>query len=307
MLPLSAWSCVAAQGLRQVDWLHDSRAAFVLHGLLTAEECTHLAKLPLSFQSSYIGGASGRLDRRVRFAETAILFQARWKDRVHRNVTERLLRHAEMLSTSSRANPYLAEALPLSDRHLEFAQVTQYGEGGHYNWHSDGTPSPCGLFEWTGCRAFTAIVYLSELPAEGGGATAIQFDDGRVARVLPKLGSAVFFHSYLRHTGEQVYRGRKIILNQWIRFRPLPWLLYDASSLLVALEHLTGRSMMEVFFALERTVASVVGARFSVIVTGAGLVMFGLGLATVTATTLVLSCCLVRSSWRKAKISVKMN
>ena len=74
-------------------------------------------------------------------------------------------------------------------------QVTQYGEGGHYNWHSDGTPSPCGLFEWTGCRAFTAIVYLSELPAEGGGATAIQFDDGRVARVLPKLGSAVFFHS----------------------------------------------------------------------------------------------------------------
>ena len=49
-------------------------------------------------------------------------------------------RRAALLTTSSTFNPYLADAHPLTDLHLEPAQITQYGPNGHYIWHRDGTP-----------------------------------------------------------------------------------------------------------------------------------------------------------------------
>jgi len=108
----------------------------------------------------------------------------------------------------------------------EPAEITRYTANGLYEWHSDGVPNRvCEGLTIGGCRAFTVIVYLRSVAEASGGATSIRFADDRVVRVQPIQGTALFFHSYLRHRAEPLVDGHKAILNQWIRFRPMPWLL----------------------------------------------------------------------------------
>ena len=136
--------------------LHESdNSAFVIEGLLSSSECEHIASLPRSFQKSYVGGAGAgsRLDLQTRDAETAILFQARWKDPTHRNISDRILQHAARLPARSPSGIIFSDGRPLDDSHLEFAQITRYASAGHYIWHRDGTPAACNtIFAWTECR-----------------------------------------------------------------------------------------------------------------------------------------------------------
>ena len=147
-----------------MEWLHRTeRSAFVIRGLLTPAECSYLLSLTHGYQPSYVGGAVGssRMAESIRKAETAFLFQARWKDAIHRNVTDRILKHTAALPTIPVFTRHLdGQSLhPLDARHLEFSQVTRYGARGHYKWHSDGTAGSCNAtFAWVECRAYTAIV-----------------------------------------------------------------------------------------------------------------------------------------------------
>ena len=93
---------------------------------------------------------------------------------------------------------------------------------------------------------------LNTVPTEAGGATAITFADGSVRRVQPELGLGFFFVSSMRHTGEVLHFGEKLILNQWVRFRPLPRLFYEGSQLLVGLERLSGVPPMALFARVEQ-------------------------------------------------------
>ena len=63
-----------------------------LRRLLSPAECEHLASLPVGLTPSYVGGAYGRLDTKARLADTGILFQTRFKDTVHRNASDLILK-----------------------------------------------------------------------------------------------------------------------------------------------------------------------------------------------------------------------
>lgn len=278
-----------AVALAATEWLHATeRTAFVASDVCTPAECAHIAELASgSLQEAYVGGASSdsRLDRRVRDARATILFQTRWKDPVLLNVSSRV-----RLAAAALAHQSAFPGLLLSDWHLEFPQVVRYDQGGHYVWHQDGVPTSCGLFDWIGCRVFTAVLYLNSLPADAGGATALRFADGSETRVQPREGSALFFLSTMLHTGEEV-RGagqHKLIVNQWIRFRPLPAVVYYGGGFLGVLESLTGGSVMELFAAAERCARSLssqsVLAVVVALLASACLLAFALVLATARCT-----------------------
>jgi len=293
--------------LASTEWLHATeRSAFLVDTIFSPAEGTHIASLAHSLQPAYVGGlgSQSHLDRSIRDAHATILFQTWWKDPVLKNVSLRIrLAAAELIQQSAHPD------LRLGDWHLEFPQMVRYGEGGHYVWHADGgnvggEPPRCGLFDWVECRVVTAILYLNSLPEGAGGATALRFADGSVARVQPREGSALFFLSTMKHTGEEV-RGtgqHKVIVNQWIRFRPLPAPVYFGGGFLGVLESVTGGSVMEMFATIEGSMRS----RHSVLAVAvallgsAGLLM----IATVVAITrcahrAALAARLLRSSVRR--------
>jgi len=241
------------------------------------------------------------METSVRRAESAILFQTRWKDEIHANISRRILQKTSMLPVPALFTRHLRNGTslhPLSDRHLEYAQVTRYTPRGHYVWHRDGTPAACdATFSWTECRAYTAIVYLNTVKAKDGGATAITFADGSEVRVQPSLGLGFFFVSEMRHTGEELHAGEKFILNQWIRFRPLPLLFYDGGSLIKGVEALAGMPALGIFAAAER-VGRRLSPAHSVIVTIVGLSVCGACLCSILIALIVRGCRRIARMWR---------
>lgn len=215
-----------------VEWLHSDHSAFFQRNFLSAMEIDHLLSLPTRFQASLDA------QRTVRKSETARILD---QTPVHRVVSARLLSTVTLLSntsTSHRSN--FADAVrkthPLTLRHLEAAEITRYATGGHYDWHPDGLPTGCQGLATNACRGFTAIVYLDDVPDAAGGATSIRFADGSTSHVQPEAGAALFFHAYLMHRAEPLLIGRKTILNQWIHFRPVPWLLTHGERIGVRLQ-----------------------------------------------------------------------
>jgi hypothetical protein len=236
-----------AHGIR---FLHPrERTAFVVEAALDSADCEHLASRSDFAEASVGTVATSHYDTELRTAEASVLIPGRLKDARHWNISQTLLRLAAFLPSSALFDP----DAPLTDRSLEAGQVVRYAAGGHYGWHTDkylGTT--CGFLPSSDCRAFTAIVYLNTVPASAGGATALKFDDGRVVRVQPKAGTALFFLSSMMHEGEALLEGEKLILNQWVRDRPLALPLYEAASVVAVLERASGVSPHRIFAAVER-------------------------------------------------------
>ncbi len=206
-----------------IHWLHESHSAFTVPDLLTATDAEHLLGLKIQYRPSKDATQTPRQ------SETSVVHT---QTQTHQRVSQKLLSLARHLSNESDNTAFrhsVRASHPLTFDHLEPPEITRYGTLGLYEWHVDGVPmTACQGLAINGCRAYTAIVYLQTVPEANGGATAIRFSDGSEVRVQPRRGTALFFHSYLTHRAEPLRAGQKAILNQWIRFRPMPSVLRQA-------------------------------------------------------------------------------
>ncbi|CAN0085524.1 unnamed protein product [Ectocarpus sp. 6 AP-2014] len=126
----------------------------------------------------------------------------------------------------------------------EEPQTVRYRPGERFNWHLDALPpSECGASKG-GQRTATVLVYLTNMHANGGGATA--FRDLGPLRVRPKKGKClVFFPSFggeagspfdsrVLHAGEVVGQGNKAkekyIAQLWCHKKPYPPSVPEGSS-----------------------------------------------------------------------------
>lgn len=147
---------------------------------------------------------------------------------VHENRTSRgAMAHRGETELIARVEARLAELANWPVDHGEGLQIQHYGPGNqyrpHFDWFDPALPGAKRIIEEGGQRLATFVLYLSDVE-EGGGTTfpVIGLD------VLPKKGSAVFFHNTdpqqqpdrrTLHAGSPVISGVKVIANKWLRER----------------------------------------------------------------------------------------
>ena len=96
----------------------------------------------------------------------------------------------------------------------EFAQYTEYPEGGFYDWHVD---NDVNMQHEPPVRKISMTLLLSpENEFEGGDLELIT--EGKVAKL--KQGHAIFFASFIRHRVKPVTRGRRQSLVMWFGGTP---------------------------------------------------------------------------------------
>ena len=96
----------------------------------------------------------------------------------------------------------------------EFAQYTEYPEGGFYDWHID---SDVNMQHEPPVRKISMTCLLSpESEFEGGGLELMK--EGQVAKI--KQGHAIFFASFIRHRVVPIIRGNRKSLVMWFGGTP---------------------------------------------------------------------------------------
>ena len=96
----------------------------------------------------------------------------------------------------------------------EFAQYTEYPEGGFYEWHVD---NDVNMQHEPPVRKISMTCLLSpESEFEGGDLELMK--EGKVAKL--KQGHAIFFASFIRHRVKPVTRGRRQSLVMWFGGTP---------------------------------------------------------------------------------------
>jgi PKHD-type hydroxylase len=86
-------------------------------------------------------------------------------------------------------------------------QYADYGEGGHFDWHTD-----LGV-QGTSGRKLSLTIQISEPDSYDGG--ALEFISVKRLPIPRELGTAVLFPSYLTHRVAPVTRGRRRSLVAW--------------------------------------------------------------------------------------------
>ena len=96
----------------------------------------------------------------------------------------------------------------------EYAQYTEYPEGGFYDWHVD---NDVNMINEPPVRKISMTCLLSsENEFEGGDLELMS--EGKVAKI--KQGYAVFFASFIRHRVAPVIRGNRKSLVMWFGGTP---------------------------------------------------------------------------------------
>ena len=96
----------------------------------------------------------------------------------------------------------------------EYAQYTEYPEGGFYDWHVDNDVS---MAHEPPVRKISMTLLLSpENEFEGGDLELMA--EGKVAKI--KQGQAIFFASFIRHRVKPVLRGTRKSLVMWFGGQP---------------------------------------------------------------------------------------
>ena len=97
----------------------------------------------------------------------------------------------------------------------EFAQYTEYPEGGFYDWHVD---NDVNCQHEPPVRKISMTCLLShESEFEGGDLELMR--EGKIAKI--KQGHAIFFASFIRHRVTPVIRGTRKSLVMWFGGPPL--------------------------------------------------------------------------------------
>ena len=96
----------------------------------------------------------------------------------------------------------------------EYAQYTEYPEGGFYDWHVD---NDVNMAHEPPVRKISMTCLLSpESEFEGGGLELMK--EGQVAKI--KQGHAIFFASFIRHRVTPIIRGTRRSLVMWFGGTP---------------------------------------------------------------------------------------
>ena len=96
----------------------------------------------------------------------------------------------------------------------EFAQYTEYPEGGFYDWHVD---NDVNMQHEPPVRKISMTCLLSPESEFEGGDLELQ-KEGRIAKI--KQGHAIFFASFIRHRVTPVTRGNRKSLVMWFGGTP---------------------------------------------------------------------------------------
>ena len=116
----------------------------------------------------------------------------------------------EKIMKATNGNHFGFEGMPLT----EYAQYTEYPEGGFYDWHVD---NDVNCAHEPPVRKISMTCLLSpESEFEGGDLELLS--EGKVAKL--KQGQAVFFASFIRHRVKPVIRGVRKSLVMWFGGTP---------------------------------------------------------------------------------------
>ena len=96
----------------------------------------------------------------------------------------------------------------------EFAQYTEYPEGGFYDWHVD---NDVNMQNEPPVRKISMTCLLSPESEFEGGDLELQ-SEGKVAKI--KQGHAIFFASFIRHRVKPVIKGNRKSLVMWFGGTP---------------------------------------------------------------------------------------
>jgi len=172
--------------------------------LFTPEQCQMIIeaghKQPR--QDGQVGGGNGgTVDTKTRLSHIS------W---IPFNVLPQMYKTLERVMHQTNGNHFGFENMQIT----EFAQFTEYSDGGFYDWHID---SDVNCSKEPPVRKISMTCLLSnENEFEGGGLELMS--EGKFAR--PKQGHAIFFASFIRHRVVPVTKGTRRSLVMWFGGTP---------------------------------------------------------------------------------------
>ena len=147
------------------------------------------------------GGNGGTIDTKTRLSHIS------W---IPFNVLPEMYKTLEKVMLQTNGNHFGFENMQIT----EFAQFTEYSDGGFYDWHID---SDVNCAKEPPVRKISMTCLLSnENEFEGGGLELMS--EGKFAR--PKQGHAIFFASFIRHRVVPVTKGTRRSLVMWFGGTP---------------------------------------------------------------------------------------
>jgi len=147
------------------------------------------------------GGSKGTIDTKTRLSHIS------W---IPFNVLPQMYKTLERVMHQTNGNHFGFENMQIT----EFAQFTEYSDGGFYDWHID---SDVNCANEPPVRKISMTCLLSnENEFEGGGLELMS--EGKFAR--PKQGHAIFFASFIRHRVVPVTKGTRRSLVMWFGGTP---------------------------------------------------------------------------------------
>jgi len=169
---------------------------FVVEELFTREECSAWIT-----QSEDIGYCAATISGQ---RKKAVRREVRNNDRVILDSEELADSLWQRVSEFAPGRYIIWESVGLNERFRFY----RYDPGQRFDWHSDAVYQHVnGSQSW-----YTLLIYLND--DFDGGATGF-----KKFRVVPKVGSALFFMHKALHQGESVSKGRKYVLRTDVMFQ----------------------------------------------------------------------------------------
>jgi len=173
--------------------------------IFTPEQCNLIIEMGRSIpqkEAQVGGGAKGKYDTKTRISHIS------W---IPFNKMPEMYKVIEQMMHKTNLNHFGFEGMQLT----EFAQYTEYPEGGFYDWHID---SEVNCINEPPVRKISMTCLLSpDNEFEGGGLEIGK--DGNI--VKPKQGQAIFFASFIRHRVVPITKGIRKSLVMWFGGTPL--------------------------------------------------------------------------------------
>ncbi|CAM9472897.1 unnamed protein product [Laminaria digitata] len=207
--------------------LHADPVVFEVEDFFTPEECDAYVAMSTEKQSGRRKGGLKSMELQSATTSSESEFQQQ------RTSTTWFHHYASAPELLAKASALLGVE---DHRRWEEPQTVRYRPGERFNWHLDALPTSETGASKGGQRTATVLVYLTDMNAKAGGATA--FRDLGPLRVRPKKGKClVFFPSFggeagspfdtrTLHAGEVVGQGNKAkekyIAQLWCHKKPYP-------------------------------------------------------------------------------------
>ena len=142
------------------------------------------------------GGQGGLLDKNLRTSHISWIPFSKMPE---------MYKTIEKVVKQTNGNHFGFEGIQIT----EFAQYTEYSEGGFYDWHMDS--DIVGINEPPVRKISMTCLLSHESEFEGGGLELMT--EGQIAR--PKQGQAIFFASFIRHRVIPITKGVRKSLVMW--------------------------------------------------------------------------------------------